>query len=54
MDFHVPRGYIYFSMAFSVVVELLNMVARRAKKKKAVQLNRVIRLAPGSMDSNSR
>jgi predicted tellurium resistance membrane protein TerC len=54
LDFHVPRGYIYFSMAFSVVVELLNMVARRAKKKKAVQLNRVIRLAPGSMDSNSR
>jgi predicted tellurium resistance membrane protein TerC len=50
LDFHVPRGYIYFSMAFSVVVELLNMVARSAKKKKAVQLNRVIRPALGSVD----
>ena len=43
LDFHVPRGYIYFSMAFSVSVELLNMAARSAKNKKAVQLNRVIR-----------
>ena len=54
LDFHVPRGYIYFSMAFSVSVELLNMAARSAKNKKAVQLNRVIRPAPGAMDSYSR
>ncbi|MEZ4283472.1 MAG: hypothetical protein R3B08_01980 [Nitrospira sp.] len=23
-DVHVPKGYIYFSMAFSVTVEMLN------------------------------
>ncbi len=27
--FHVPKGYIYVAMAFSVAVELLNMAARR-------------------------
>jgi predicted tellurium resistance membrane protein TerC len=26
---HVPRGYIYFSMAFSLMVEMLNLRARR-------------------------
>lgn len=26
---HIPKGYIYFAMAFSVVVELLNMRLRR-------------------------
>jgi predicted tellurium resistance membrane protein TerC len=28
-DTHVPKGYIYFAMAFSVVVEMLNMRLRR-------------------------
>jgi predicted tellurium resistance membrane protein TerC len=31
---HVPRGYIYAAMAFSVLVELLNIFARRARKKR--------------------
>ncbi len=30
---HVPKGYIYSAMAFSVAVELLNMRARRKKKR---------------------
>jgi len=30
-DFHVPKGYVYFAMAFAFAVELLNMRARRAK-----------------------
>ena len=30
---HIPRGYIYFAMAFSAVVELLNLAAKRQKKK---------------------
>jgi len=30
-DFHVPKGYVYFSMAFAFAVELLNMRARRAR-----------------------
>ena len=28
---HIPKGYIYFAMAFSVGVELLNLRVRRAK-----------------------
>jgi predicted tellurium resistance membrane protein TerC len=28
---HIPKGYIYFAMAFSVFVELLNLRARRGK-----------------------
>ena len=34
---HVPKGYIYFAMAFSLAVEMLNM--RLRKKGKPVQLN---------------
>jgi predicted tellurium resistance membrane protein TerC len=29
---HVPKGYVYAAMAFSALVEGLNMLARRAKK----------------------
>ncbi len=25
MDFHIPKGYIYFSMAFAVLVEIINI-----------------------------
>lgn len=28
LDVHIPRGYIYFAMAFSVFVEMLNLRAR--------------------------
>jgi predicted tellurium resistance membrane protein TerC len=28
---HIPKGYIYFAMAFSVMVEMLNLRARKAK-----------------------
>jgi len=28
-DFHVPKGYIYFAMAFSVGVEMLNIKMRK-------------------------
>ena len=37
---HVPRGYIYFAMAFSVAVELLNMKVR--KKARPVKLHKSI------------
>ena len=30
IDVHIPKGYIYFAMAFSVVVEMLNIRIRRA------------------------
>jgi predicted tellurium resistance membrane protein TerC len=29
LDFHIPRGYIYFAMAFSVMVEMLNLKVRK-------------------------
>jgi predicted tellurium resistance membrane protein TerC len=29
LDQHIPKGYIYFAMAFSVVVELLNLRSKR-------------------------
>jgi predicted tellurium resistance membrane protein TerC len=29
LEFHVPKGYIYFAMAFSVAVEMLNLRLRR-------------------------
>ena len=32
---HVPKGYVYAAMAFSAGVEVLNMLARRAKQKQA-------------------
>jgi len=32
--FHVPRGYVYAAMGFSTLVEVLNILARRARKKK--------------------
>lgn len=31
---HVPKGYIYAAMAFSGLIEGLNMMSRRSKKKK--------------------
>jgi predicted tellurium resistance membrane protein TerC len=34
---HVPKGYVYAAMAFSGLVESLNMLARRARKRKAQQ-----------------
>jgi predicted tellurium resistance membrane protein TerC len=29
LDHHVPKGYVYFAMAFSVAVELLNIRMRK-------------------------
>ena len=41
---HVPKGYIYFAMAFSLLVELLNM--RYRKQHKAVSLHRRFEAQP--------
>ena len=29
MDFHIPKGYLYFAMAFSVMVEMVNIRLRK-------------------------
>ena len=31
--FHIPRGYIYFAIVFSVAVEFFNVLAKRNRKK---------------------
>ncbi len=33
-QFHVPRGYVYAAMGFSTLVEVLNLFARRARRKR--------------------
>ena len=34
-DQHVPKGYVYFAMAFSVGVEMLNIRMRKRSKRPA-------------------
>ena len=33
LHFHIPRGYLYFAVFFSALVEALNLFARRNRKK---------------------
>ncbi|MBN3851289.1 TerC family protein [Paraburkholderia sp. Ac-20342] len=40
---HVPKAYIYAAMAFSAFVEMMNMLARRAKAKPAKRVEGVSR-----------
>ena len=37
LEFHIPKGYIYFAMAFSVAVEMVNIRVRR--KSEPVKLH---------------
>jgi predicted tellurium resistance membrane protein TerC len=37
MHFHVPRGYIYFAMAFAAAVEVVNVVALRRRQRMAAK-----------------
>ncbi|MGB7295501.1 MAG: TerC family protein [Candidatus Aminicenantales bacterium] len=41
LDFHIPKGYIYFAMAFSVFVEFLNHKVRQ-RHAAPVQLRRIM------------
>jgi predicted tellurium resistance membrane protein TerC len=34
LDVHVPKGYVYFAMAFSLAVEAINIKMRTAMAKK--------------------
>jgi len=44
LDVHIPKGYIYFAMAFSFSVEILNIKMRGSKKRdmNAVSLSKKI------------
>jgi predicted tellurium resistance membrane protein TerC len=35
LDQHIPRGYIYFAMGFSIFVEMLNLKARARRERRA-------------------
>ena len=37
---HIPKGYIYFAMAFSVVVEMLNIRLRKRMTAEPVKLRK--------------
>jgi predicted tellurium resistance membrane protein TerC len=41
-DVHVPKGYIYFAMTFSVAVEMLNLHLRKKQQRKPVKLYKII------------
>jgi predicted tellurium resistance membrane protein TerC len=42
LDVHVPKGYIYFAMAFSVCVEMINLKMRKKGQQEAVKLHKKI------------
>jgi predicted tellurium resistance membrane protein TerC len=35
LAFHIPRGYLYFAMGFSAVVETMNVWAQRRRRKRS-------------------
>ncbi|MDR6985246.1 putative tellurium resistance membrane protein TerC [Rheinheimera pacifica] len=40
LDVHVPKGYIYFAMAFSMCVELINLKVRKKNQHETVKLHK--------------
>jgi predicted tellurium resistance membrane protein TerC len=47
LDVHVPKGYVYFAMAFSLAVEAINIkmrssIAKKRKQKGPVKLRKDI------------
>ena len=40
LDMHIPKGYIYFAMAFSVFVEMLNLRFRRLRSSRLPSLEK--------------
>jgi predicted tellurium resistance membrane protein TerC len=39
-EFHIPRGYIYFAMAFAAAVEVINVIAGRTRRKRGTLRSR--------------
>ncbi|HYD31339.1 MAG TPA: TerC family protein [Azospirillaceae bacterium] len=37
LHFHIPKGYLYFAIAFSVVVEALNLAASARRRRKQAE-----------------
>jgi predicted tellurium resistance membrane protein TerC len=34
LNLHIPKGYLYFSMSFALLVEILNMRIRKSQPKR--------------------
>jgi len=48
LHFHIPKGYVYFAMGFSVFVEVLNLRSRaRAREAQPVRLHQPYRTEEG-------
>ena len=45
LDLHIPKGYIYFAMGFSVAVEMLNIRTRK-RRGKPVHLHKTLPAEP--------
>ncbi len=41
LHFHIPKGYLYFSMAFSFSVEAVNMLIRKKQHKKVAKTKEI-------------
>jgi predicted tellurium resistance membrane protein TerC len=39
MGIHIPKGYIYFAMFFSVIVEGLNIMLKTKQSNASVKIN---------------
>jgi len=35
-EFHIPRGYLYFGVAFATLIEILNLITRKRRARNAV------------------
>jgi len=46
-DYHLPKGYIYFAMAFAVGVEMLNLRARARMRQEPLHLRKPLRKDAG-------
>jgi len=55
LDQHIPKGYIYFAMGFSVFVEMLNLrMFKKKGKEKPIHLRQpyVAEVAPQSLPTS--
>jgi len=48
LGFHIPKGYIYAAMGFSIMVEALNLLARRPRRPAPVHLRLPYSKDPGA------
>jgi len=39
LHFHIPRGYLYFAISFSVMVEVFNLLARQNRNRRKAKRN---------------